>query len=70
MWSPDLQTAPCPEYKDWLKLFYSGGYSPFDPATLLPVPAASVDAIWDIVWVHSAVERAPPGTWAPGRLML
>jgi len=46
----------CPEYKQWLDLFYRGGYTPFDTKHLKPL-LISVDSAYDIVWVHGSVKQ-------------
>jgi len=46
----------CPEYKEWVELFFLGGYMPANPATLEIMEKESIDVMWDLVWVHSSVK--------------
>eukprot|EP00092_Neocalanus_flemingeri_P053877 GFUD01063402.1.p2 GENE.GFUD01063402.1~~GFUD01063402.1.p2 ORF type:complete len:118 (-),score=45.21 GFUD01063402.1:20-373(-) len=48
-------TANCPEYKEWVELFFQGGYKPADPANLQILGKESLASIWDMAWVHSSV---------------
>eukprot|EP00092_Neocalanus_flemingeri_P007749 GFUD01008367.1.p1 GENE.GFUD01008367.1~~GFUD01008367.1.p1 ORF type:complete len:316 (-),score=69.27 GFUD01008367.1:90-1037(-) len=46
----------CPEYPEWLQMFYKGGYKPFNAETMEPLEEASVSERWqDMTWVHSSV---------------
>jgi len=46
----------CPDFKEWVELFFQGGYSPADPGTMQMLERDSFDGMGDIVWVHSSVE--------------
>jgi len=46
----------CPEYEEWVQMFYKGGYKPFNAETMEPLDEAEVNKEWqDMTWVHSSV---------------
>jgi FkbM family methyltransferase len=63
----------CPDYKNWKKNFFEGGYFPYEAAdsrvTLKRIPDdGSLELVeMDVLWVHSSVEMrtAPCGDVAP-----
>ena len=42
----------CDHYQQFLGFFISSGYSPHEPATLVPVETATHAAWFDVVWIH------------------
>merc|ERR1719382_1764049 len=44
----------CPQFQDWVKNFYAGGYIPVDPGTLEPIDDSDRDLMWDIAWAHQS----------------
>jgi len=46
----------CPHFNEWVLNFYTGGYIPVNPSTLMTVTTEERDKMWDIAWVHSSVK--------------